>query len=117
LLERLHLVSNDPIALGRSLLPIEVSTMKKEQIEERPTYALIENWAGRAIAKADIAIGARPADKHIASAVQTEPGAFLLVMERDSYFTGGTCAESSQFFIRPERYKFVLGSHSSSAGQ
>jgi GntR family transcriptional regulator len=111
LLERLHLVSNDPIAVGRSLLPIGISRMTQDDIQERPTYALIENHAGRTIANAEIAIGARPADRHIASIVQADPGAFLLVMERNSYFTDGACAESSEFFIRPERYKFVLGHH------
>jgi GntR family transcriptional regulator len=112
LLERLHTVSNDPIAVGRSFLPIDLSGIAKKEIEERPTYALIEDHAGRSIVNAEIAIGARSADRRIASIVQANPGAFLLVMERNSYFADRTCAESSEFFIRPERYKFVLGNHS-----
>jgi GntR family transcriptional regulator len=116
LLERLHLVSKEPIAVGRSFLSIDISRMAREHIEEKPTYALIENRAGRAIAGAEIAIGARTVDRRISSMVQAEPGAFLLIMERDSYFADGTCAESSEFFIRPERYKFVLGNQSKSIG-
>nr|WP_315858356.1 hypothetical protein [Rhizobium leguminosarum] len=34
----------------------------------------------------------------------------LLVLERTSYFNNVICAEKSEFFIRPERYKSVLGS-------
>ncbi|MGA1805279.1 GntR family transcriptional regulator [Rhizobium sp. HT1-10] len=111
LLERLHIVSNDPIAVGRSFLPIGISEIAKKDIEKRPTYALIEDYAGRPIVNAEIAIGARATDRRIGSLVQANSGAILLVMERNSYFADGACAESSEFFIRPERYKFVLSNH------
>jgi GntR family transcriptional regulator len=33
----------------------------------------------------------------------------VLVLERQSYLADDVCAERSEFFIRPERYRFTLG--------
>ncbi|UVD60156.1 GntR family transcriptional regulator (plasmid) [Rhizobium sp. Pop5] len=109
LLERLHRVGNEPIALGRSLLPSLMSEMDRDIAEQEPTYALLKDKAGADITSAEIAIGARAAEPRIASLIAAAENAVLLVLERTSYFDNGACAEWSEFFIRPERYKFVLG--------
>ncbi|ENN88279.1 transcriptional regulator, GntR family [Rhizobium freirei PRF 81] len=109
LLERLHMVGDEPIALGRSLLPAFMSDLRREIAEQQPTYALLKDRAGVDITSAEIAIGARAAAPRITSLIAAADNAVLLVLERTSYFDNGACAERSEFFIRPERYKFVLG--------
>lgn len=112
LLERLHLVSGEPVALGRSLLPEAISRIDRADVEGLPTYALLELLEGRSrggIAKAEVAIGARQGDPRASALLGTPRDAVLLVMERSSHFGDDSAAERSEFFIRPERYKFVLG--------
>ena len=112
-LERLHVVNNEPIALGRSLLPIFMSELEGEIAEQQPTYALLKDKAGADIVSAEVAIGARAVSPRITSLIGAGENAVLLVLERTSYFDNGACAERSEFFIRPERYKFVLGNQTS----
>jgi len=113
LLERLHVVDDEPIALGRSFLPAVMSELDLETVERQPTYALLKDKSGADIASADIAICARAVPSRISSLIGAATDAVLLVLERTSYFDHGACAEWSEFFIRPERYKFVLGSRMS----
>ncbi|RXT29777.1 GntR family transcriptional regulator [Rhizobium leguminosarum] len=109
LLERLHVVNDEPIALGRSLLPTFILELEREVAEQQPTYALLKDKAGTDIVSAEIAIGARAVSPRITSLTGAAENTVLLVLERTSYFDNGVCAEKSEFFIRPERYKFVLG--------
>ena len=46
----------------------------------------------------------------MADALDVEPGSVLLLMERSSYFADGRCCDVSLFYIRPERYAFVIKS-------
>mgnify|MGYP002759981303 FL=1 len=60
------------------------------------------------MARADIAIRAREADKALAGHLGVKRGTALLVMERTSWFGDDQCCDRSTFYIRPERYAFVL---------
>ena len=113
LLERLHMVDDEPIALGRSFLPDVMSELDLQTAEQWPTYALLKDKAGADIGSAGIAIGARVVQPRISSLIGATANTALLVLERTSYFDHGACAECSEFFIRPERYKFVLGNRMS----
>lgn len=108
LLQRLHLIEAEPIALGRSLLPVDLAGLSRADIERRPTYAVIADLAGTPVVQAKMELGAQIAGKELASSLKTPPDAALLTMERTSYFRNGGCAEHSTFFVRPERYKFVV---------
>lgn len=108
LLQRLHLVDNEPIALGRSFLPVEVESVSWEMTEQKPTYSILEELTGLPVARADLAIKVGAADSELAKALHLKVGAPLLVMERTSYFPNGACCDYSIFFIRPERYEFVV---------
>jgi len=108
LLQRLHLIDGEPIALGRSHLPIDLDGLSRAEIERRPTYAVIADFAGTPVVQARMELGAQIADVNLAKSLQTTAGAALLTMERTSYFRDGGCAEHSTFFVRPERYRFVL---------
>ncbi|WP_432422169.1 hypothetical protein [Rhizobium leguminosarum] len=68
-------------------------------------------WSAGLLAPASIVtIGASAVSPRITSLIGAAENAVLLVLERSSYFETGACAEKSEFFIRPERYQFVLGS-------
>jgi GntR family transcriptional regulator len=108
LLQRLHLVDEEPIALGRSHLPIEVQKISWEMTERRPTYSILETLTGKQVARADLTIKVGQSDTELAVALGLKTGMPLLVMERTSYFSDGVCCDHSTFYIRPERYAFVM---------
>jgi len=107
-LERLHLVDGEPLAVGRSYLPVLMAEMEWERMESRPAYAILRELTGQDVACADLAIKVGQADAALAKALRVERGAPLLVMARSSYFADGVCCDRSQFYIRPERYEFSL---------
>lgn len=107
-LQRLHLVDDEPVALGRSYLPAELATVDWQAEEQRPAYAVLESITGLRVVRADLAIRAQQAHKELSEALGVKRGAALLVLERTSYYANGACCDRSTFFIRPERYAFVL---------
>ena len=108
MLERLHLVDGEPLAVGRSYLPLLLAQVESERMEGRPAYELLKELTGQDVARADLAIKVGEADAALASALEVERGAPLLVMARSSYFADGACCDRSQFYIRPERYEFAI---------
>ncbi|MDY7533183.1 GntR family transcriptional regulator [Pseudomonas sp. Bout1] len=108
LLERLHFVDEEPIALGRSHLPAELASVVWTEVETQPIYSVLETVTGMPVSRADLAIRAQAADKSLAGALNVKRGTALLVMERTSYFANGHCCDRTTFYIRPERYAFVL---------
>jgi GntR family transcriptional regulator len=111
LIERLHLVDGQPIALGKSYLPPEVAAISVKSIEGKPSYKAIEEVTGLQVARADIAITAQLADEQHAKLLEIDIGMPLLVMKRLSYLSDGVCCDHSVFHIRPEHYEFVLSSY------
>lgn len=109
-LTRLHLVDNESIALGRTHLPVGVARIPQADMEARPAYSIVSAVVGQEVEKAHITIGAQTADPDLETVLGVRKGAALLVMERLSWFTDGTIAEQSTFYVRPERYRFVLNS-------
>jgi len=109
-LGRLHLVDNEPIALGRTFLPVALAAMPREEIEARPAYAIVAAFFGMEVERAQVMIGAQTADPELEAILDVSKGAALLVMERTSWFTDGSPAERSTFYVRPERYRFVMNS-------
>lgn len=109
-LRRLHLVDAQPVALGISYLPDALNTASWDEVAQQPAYSLLDTLLGQAPVRADMAISAQAADAALAEVLQTQPGDALLVLTRSSYFESGACCDQSSFYIRPERYAFVLSS-------
>lgn len=107
-LERLHLVDGEPLAVGRSYLPVLLAQAQWERAERQPAYAMLRELTGQEVARADLAIKVGEADAALAQALEVECGAPLLVMARSSYLADGACCDRSQFYIRPERYEFAI---------
>jgi GntR family transcriptional regulator len=110
-LERLHLVDEEPIAMGRSFLPAALATLSRLDAEKRPTYAILAELAGLDVERAYVTLGATTADQELEEALKVQKGSALILMERTSYFADDTPAEKSVFYIRPERYRFTVSSY------
>lgn len=106
--ERLHLVDGAPVALGRSILPSALAGYDWSGAQRTPIYSILEDVTGKAVCGADIEVKAAAAEGGVAALLEVRPGTPLLVMERRSYFGDQSCADQSTFFVRPERYSFVL---------
>ena len=107
-ISRLHLVDNDPIAVGYSHFPAFPHELSWEETEKEPTWVLLEKATQHHISRSDIAIRLAFADKGLVDVLGTDKNAPLFLLERTSWFENGKCAENSRFFIRPERYEFIL---------
>lgn len=107
-LRRLHLVDGEPVALGDSYLPYKLHTFSWSEVERQPAYSLLADRMGEAPARANIAIRAQAADERLAGALKVAVGEALLVMRRTSYFAAGACCDHTHFYVRPERYEFVM---------
>ncbi len=110
LIERLHLVKNQAIALGTSYLLAQLSEIPMTAIAQTPSYKIIEGLTGLLVTRADIAITAQVADEKHAKLLSMQVGMPLLVMKRTSFLSDGRCCDHSVFHIRPEHYEFVLSS-------
>ncbi|MGO4567528.1 GntR family transcriptional regulator [Rhizobium sp. 2YAF20] len=108
--ERLHLVDNEPIALGRSFLPAALQGLSRDEVENRPAYALLADTIGQDLERASVTLGAQSADRELESVLLVPRSAALLIMERTSYFADNVAAEHSIFYVRPERYRFAVNS-------
>lgn len=105
---RLHLVGEEPVALGRSLLPPTLDAVDWQAAGQKPIYAILRDVLGKPVGGADIEVKAEAAGAEAAAALGLSAGAPVLVMGRRSVFVGGGCADRSVFHIRSERYSFVL---------
>jgi len=105
---RLHLVDGEPVALGRSLLPQALEPVDWQAAGHKPIYGILQDIVGEPVGGADIEVKAAAADAEVSTALGLPAGAPVLVMGRRSVFVGGGCADRSVFYIRSERYSFVL---------
>lgn len=110
-LERLHLIGEESIAIGRSFLPAKLADISRSEADIIPTYALLNRFSGHTLDRVHVTLGAQSADVELAHLLQIVENTALLRMERISYFVNNHPAEYSTFFIRPERYHFTLNSH------
>jgi GntR family transcriptional regulator len=105
---RLHLVDNNPVALGRNILPSALAGYDWGNAQHTPLYSILADVTGKPISGADVEVKATAAEGDTATLLDVRPGTPLLVMDRRSYFADQSTAVQSTFFIRPERYSFVL---------
>lgn len=108
LLRRLHTVDGAPLAVGHNYLPVALARLDWARVATQPAYALLQELTGHAVARAELAIKVGAADIALAQALGVPVSAPLLVLERSSCFADGTCCDRSEFYIRPERYEFVI---------
>ncbi|WP_279022496.1 GntR family transcriptional regulator [Gibbsiella quercinecans] len=104
---RLHLVDDEPIAVGYSHFSVFTQELTWQQTEQETTWSLLEKSARQPILRSEIAIRLTYADKALAGILQINKGVPLFQMERISWFADNHCAEHTVFYIIPERYEFT----------
>jgi GntR family transcriptional regulator len=110
LIEKLHADSTSPIALVRCFLPLEIEA-EAELIRSQPSVTTISIWErklGIRVKGAHHHIRAEPADDDVAAALELEPGAPVLMLERTSYAEDGRALEFISSIYNWRRYQFSI---------
>lgn len=113
MITRLHKVDQEPIALGSSYFSELDEKLSWQQIEQQPTWRLLEQSTGQTIQHSDIRIRLVKSETEQARLLNILPDSPLFRLQRISWFPDGQCAEHSVFYIRPEHYEFTWQSRSS----
>ncbi len=105
LVERLRSARGEPVALLRNHLPPGLLSLRTEDLEATGLYRLMRT-AGITLHSARQSVGARAATAEEARALDEQPGAPLLTMERITYDATGRAVEFGSHVYRATRYAF-----------
>ena len=108
--EKLHLDASGPIALVRCFLPPEIEA-EVELLRSQPGMTTITIWErklGIPVKAAQHQIRAEPAEEKVAAALDLEPGAPVLVLDRTSYGEDGRPLEYISSVYHWRRYQFSI---------
>ncbi len=105
--ERLRHAGGEPLAIMRNAVPVDVLTLRREDLELRGLYEMLRA-AGRAPRMADQVVGARAATTAEARVLGDARGAPLLTMTRTAWDVGGRAVEYGSHVYRASRYSFEL---------
>jgi GntR family transcriptional regulator len=111
-LERLHKVDGQAVAFAQTYALPEALVITHEQAASHPSYGLFESLLGWHIQRADMAITATAATADIAKHLGIRKQSPLLVMKRTSWLGDERACEATVFYIRPERYEFLVSNRS-----
>lgn len=105
--ERLRFAADQPIALMRNYLPVEIRGLTERGLAESGLYRLMRA-GGTQLRLASQAIGARVARRAEARLLAVSPGAALLTMRRIAYDDTGRAVEYGDHVYPAERYAFEM---------
>ncbi|MFF6906457.1 GntR family transcriptional regulator [Streptomyces sp. NPDC012389] len=105
LVERLRYAHDEPMALLRNHLPPELLALPAQELESTGLYRMMRA-SGITLHSARQSVGARAATAGEARALDEEPGAPLLTMERTTYDATGRAVEFGSHVYRASRYAF-----------
>ena len=107
-IERLRFAEQEPLALMRNWLPVDVaSAFTVAQLESGGLYALFRG-SGINTRIASQRIGARLATAAEAKPLQVRKGAALLTAERTTYDDSGRAVEFGRHIYRADKYSFEV---------
>jgi DNA-binding GntR family transcriptional regulator len=104
-LRRVRYAHDEPLAILRNWLPVEIARFDTEDLERGGLYARLRS-AGVRICVASQRIGARAADAEEARLLAVKRGAPLLTMERTTYDDTGHAVEVGRHVYRSDTYSF-----------
>lgn len=107
LVERLRYAHDEPMALLRNHLPPDLLDLRVPELESTGLYRLMRA-SGITLHSARQSVGARAATEAEARALEEEPGAPLLTMERTTYDDTGRAVEFATHVYRASRYTFTF---------
>jgi DNA-binding GntR family transcriptional regulator len=100
-ISRLHLVDNDPIAVGYSHFPAFPHELSWEETEKEPTWVLLEKATQHHISRSDIAIRLAFADKGLVDVLGTDKNAPLFYWSEHPGLKTGSALRTLAFsFVR-----------------
>ncbi|WP_326685153.1 GntR family transcriptional regulator [Streptomyces microflavus] len=105
LVERLRYAHDEPMALLRNHLPPGLLALPARELESTGLYRMMRA-SGITLHSARQSVGARAATAGEADALDEEPGAPLLTMERTTYDDTGRAVEFGSHVYRASRYAF-----------
>jgi DNA-binding GntR family transcriptional regulator len=105
--ERLRFANNEPLALMHNAIPLDLLTLRAEDLVEHGLYELLRR-AGLAPRIATQIIGARTATAGEARTLDEKRGASLLTMTRTAWDSSGRVLEYGSHVYRASRYSFEL---------
>ncbi|OKJ17526.1 GntR family transcriptional regulator [Streptomyces sp. CB00316] len=105
LVERLRYAHDEPMALLRNHLPPDLLALTGRELESTGLYRMMRA-SGITLHSARQSVGARAATAGEARALDEEPGAPLLTMERTTYDDTGRAVEFGSHVYRASRYAF-----------
>lgn len=103
--ERLRLQRDEPLALMRNWLPVDVVELDEPRLSSSGLYELLRR-AGVHLRIADQRIGARAATRVEALQLGLRTGAPLLTMDRTAFDDGGRAVEYAEHCYRADAYSF-----------
>jgi DNA-binding GntR family transcriptional regulator len=106
-LVRLRFAADEPLAILRNWLPLDVASFDEAALAGRGLYELMRA-NGVHLRIAQQRIGARPATAEEADRLRERKGAPLLTMERTTYDDSGRAVEYGTHAYRASRYSFEL---------
>jgi GntR family transcriptional regulator len=107
MVERVHLVAEEPLALVRMAIPAGIGAhFSRRDVEEHPLYELLPARLGIAIGAATQTLRAAAADAAGARALLLAERAPVLVCERVTHAEGGEPLIYTLFTYRADRFEF-----------
>jgi DNA-binding GntR family transcriptional regulator len=106
-LERLRLVSDEPLALMHNYLPVDILDLDTVDLARTGLYECLR-LAGVQLRVANQQIGARRAEAREARLLGERRGSPLLTMTRTAFDNAGRAVEYGTHVYRPERYSFEV---------
>ena len=106
-LERLRLADEEPLAVLRNWLPVDLISPTDDQLEKGGLYQLIRE-SGTHMRIARQRIGARGATSQEAKLLGGRKNDAVLTMQRTAYADSGRAVEFGDHCYRPETYSFEV---------
>lgn len=117
-INRLHLVSGEPIAVVQLSLPAEFTTsLSRKDVETHPLYELLPASLGIGLGGATQRVRAEAAAADVARWLQVDVGTALLTCERITFSKEGRPLIHALFQHAGDRFEFVVDLPSSAVDQ
>ncbi|MBX6342257.1 MAG: GntR family transcriptional regulator [Thermomicrobiaceae bacterium] len=108
-LDRLRLADDQPIAFDVTYLPLRYGRLlDRDRLETETIYHQLETQYGIPVVSGTFILGASKATPELASLLEVERGAPLLVMQRTSYTEGADPIYVQRRYYRADRVRYRL---------
>jgi GntR family transcriptional regulator len=107
LLRRLLLLHGKPCAYINALVASDVGTVTRQEVATHTLQSLLQRHP-EGVAQTEVAVGARPAPREVASLLGLPRRRAVLVMTRSSRSRSGRVLDHTVAYVVPEAWEFVI---------